>query len=150
MYERNEIIEIDLDGDNVKEEIKILGRTIAINDKEYVANKFYKENNNNDRFSTYDLAIADYLDNFYNFVDINGDGILEIIHRTYTNSISPSTNIYTIYNYKNSNLKEIGNISIIGNIPNQIYVKANTIKFKYHPYEYQKGHAEEVVYELNV
>ena len=92
----------------------------------------------------------DYDRNQYHIVDLNGDGILEIIHRTFSKSISPITSKYTIYNFVNNNLKEIGTISIIGNIPNEIYVKGNIIKFEYWPYESPKDYTKEVVYKLNI
>lgn len=93
---------------------------------------------------------SDFNVNQYHIVDLNGDGVLEIIHRTFSNMISPITSKYTIYNFTNNNLKEIGSISIIGNIPNEIYVKKNTIKFEYWPYESPRDYTEEIVYELNV
>ncbi|MBR3696952.1 MAG: hypothetical protein IKM97_01575 [Clostridia bacterium] len=88
--------------------------------------------------------------NQYFFVDLNDDGLLEIIHRTFSDMISPITSKYTIYNFKDNNLIEIGNLSIIGNIPNEIYVKGNTIKFEYWPYESPRNYTEEVVCELDV
>lgn len=87
--------------------------------------------------------------NQYHIVDLNSDGILEIIHRTFSDMISQITSKYTIYNYTNNKLKEIGNISIIGNIPNEIYVKENKIKFEYWPYESPRDYTEEVIYELD-
>ena len=152
-YEYNEttILELDLDGDSNKEKVNIKssGKYIYINDKEYVINKYLDENKE-DIFMFNGLEMNDYNINQYYIVDLNKDGILEIIHRTYSNMISPTTSKYTIYNYINNNLNEIGNISIIGNMPDEIYVKGNKIKFEYWPYESPKGDTKEVICELNV
>lgn len=143
-YCESATIELDLDGDNIKEKvgIKKAGKYISINDIDYIVNKHLNEN---------DTTVSnDYNVNQYYIVDLNSDGILEIIHRTFSNMISPITSEYTIYNFKDNNLIEIGNISIKGKIPNEIYVKENTIKFEYWPYESQRDYTEEVVYELDV
>lgn len=145
-YCENTIIELDLDGDNIKEEIdiKTSGKYITINSKEYTVNKYFNESNSASN------TVHDYNINHYHIVDLNSDGILEIIHRTFSDMISPITSKYTIYNYTNNKLKEIGNISIIGNIPNEIYVKENIIKFEYWPYESSIDYTEEVICELDV
>lgn len=143
-YYESETVELDLDGDNIKEKVGIneLGKYISINDIDYIVNKYLNEN---------DTTVSnDYNVNQYHIVDLNSDGILEIIHRTFSDKISPITSKYTIYNYTNNNLKEIGNISIIGNIPNEIYVKENKIKFEYWPYESPIDYTKEVIYELDV
>ena len=110
----------------------------------YVVNKYINENNKT-LSGNYDYDVNQYF-----FVDLNDDGLLEIIHRTFSDMISPITSKYTIYNFKDNNLIEIGNLSIIGNIPNEIYVKGNTIKFEYWPYESPRNYTEEVVCELDV
>ena len=140
-YNSDETIELDLDGDSVKEkiEIKKQGKNIVINGEEIVINKYYKDNNN-----------AQCETNSFNFVDLNDDGILEIIHRTCDNRISPERNYYTIFNYKKGNLKDICNISITGTIPKEIYVKNNTIKFEYWPFESPKDNKEEVKCKLEI
>ena len=38
----------------------------------------------------------------------------------------------------------------IGNIPNEIYVRKNKIKFEYWPYESPRDYTKEVIYELDV
>lgn len=141
-YYESTIIELDLDGNNIKENVGInkLGKYISINNIDYVVNKYLNEDDS--------TAFKDYNVNQYYIVDLNGDGILEIIHRTFSEMISPSSSKYTIYNYIDNNLKEIGNISIIGNIPNEIYVKNNKIKFKYRPYESPQNTTKEVILEL--
>lgn len=145
-YEYNEstTVELDLDGDNIKEKVGIneTGKYISINDKDYIVNKYLNDDDT--------TGLKDYNVNQYYIVDLNGDGILEIIHRTYSDMISPSTSKYTIYNYTNNKLKEIGNISIIGCIPNEIYVKKNKIKFEYWPYESPEDYTEEVIYKLDI
>ena len=143
-YYESATIELDLDGDNIKENVGIneSGKYISINDIDYIVNKYLNEN---------DITVFnDYNVNQYHIVDLNSDGILEIIHRTFSYMISPITSKYTIYNYTNNKLKEIGNISIVGNIPNEIYVKKNKIKFEYWPYESPRDYIEEVIYELDV
>ena len=145
-YEYNEstTVELDLDGDNIKEKVGIneTGKYISINDKDYIVNKYLNDDDT--------TGLKDYNVNQYYIVDLNGDGILEIIHRTYSDMISPITSKYTIYNYTNNKLKEIGNISIIGSIPNEIYVKKNKIKFEYGPYESPEDFTEEVIYKLDI
>lgn len=143
-YYESTTMELDLDGDNIKEKVGIneSGKYISINDKNYIVNKYLNENDITS-FNNYNV-------NQYHIVDLNSDGVLEIIHRTFSDMISPITSKYTIYNYTNNKLKEIGNISIIGNIPNEIYVKKNKIKFEYWPYESPRDYTEEVIYELDV
>ncbi len=145
-YEYNEstTVELDLDGDNIKEKVDIIetGKYISINNTDYIVNKYLNDDDT--------TGLKDYNVNQYHIVDLNNDGILEIIHRTFSNMISPTTSKYTIYNYANNNLKEIGNISIIGNLPNEIYVKENEIKFEYWPYESPEDYTEEVICELDI
>lgn len=144
-YSKSCTISLDLDGDGIKETINLneSGKYISINENDYIINKYYKDDNTTSSF-------RDYSKNYYYFVDLNSDGILEIIHRTTQQMISPNTNKYTIYNLKNNDLKEIGNISIIGNMPSNLYVNGNTIKFEYWPYESPKNTKEEYVFELDV
>ena len=143
IYSESCTIKLDLDGDTVEEEIELkdLGKYIVINDNEYIINKYCKDS---------DTIYDDYNKNQYYIVDLNNDGLLEIIHRTYEEMISPSTSKYTIYNFENDNLKEIGNISIIGNMPNEIYVKENTIKFEYWPWEAPRDMIVEEICELEI
>lgn len=143
-YNQSATIELDLDGDNQKEKvgINVSGKYISINNIDYVVNKYLNENNSTD-FKNYDV-------NTYHIVDLNNDGVLEIIHRTFSTMISPISNHYTIYNYTNNNLKEIGNITVMGNIPNEIYIKKNKIKFEYWPYESPSGYTKKVTCELDV
>lgn len=143
-------IELDLNGDNIKEKINVIesGKYITINGKDYVANKYYNENNEDNKNNKF--KFNEYNVNQYHFVDLNGDGLIEIIHRTFSNAISPITSKYTIYNYKDNHLNEIGSISIIGNIPEEIHVKGNTIKFEYWPYESPRDYTEEVTLKLKI
>lgn len=73
---------------------------------------------------------------------------MEIIHRTYSNMLSPITSYYTIYNYYNNKIHMIGEISFMGNIPNEIYVKNNKLKFQYWPYETPENYTEEIILDL--
>ena len=143
-YNESTTVELDLDGDNIKEKVNIneTGKYISINDADYIVNKYL----NDDDIT----GFKDYNVNQYYIVDLNSDGILEIIHRTFSNMISPITSKYTIYDYTNDKLQEIGSLSIVGNIPNEIYVKENKIKFKYWPYESPKDNFEEVICELDI
>ena len=143
-YNETTTVELDLDGDNIEEKIGIkeTGKYISINDIDYVVNKYLNDDNITE--------VKDYNVNQYYIVDLNSDGILEIIHRTFSNMISPITSKYTIYDYTNDKLQEIGSLSIVGNIPNEIYVKENKIKFKYWPYESPKDNFEEVICELDI
>ena len=75
---------------------------------------------------------------------------MEIIHRTYSHLISPITSYYTIYNYHNDEMYQIGEMSFIGNIPNEIYVKNNRLKFEYWPYESPKNYKEEIRLDLQI
>ena len=147
MYNESCIIKLDLDGDNVEETIKLneSGKYISIDDTNYMINKYFKESND-----TNSVMYNNYNKNQYYILDLNDDGILEIIHRTYGEMISPSTSKYTIYNFKDHNLNEIAGTSIIGNIPNEIYVKENTIQFEYWPYESQKNTTKKVILELDI
>lgn len=148
LYTETCSINLDLDGDNLKEEIELKesGKYIFINSTEYIVNKYVKDKSNDNSSMFYN----DYNENQYYIVDLNSDGILEIIHRTYQKGISPSTNKYTIYNFKNNDLKEIGSISIIGTIPDELYVKENTIKFEYWPSESPEDTIKEVICKLNI
>ena len=130
-------IKVDLDGDENEEivDIKSTGEFIVINGKEYVVNKRSDE---------------DYNINQYHIIDLNNDTIMEIIHRTYSNMISPITSYYTIYNFYNNELYKVSEMSLVGNIPNEIYVKNNTFKFKYWPYESPDNYREEIVKELQL
>ena len=143
-YNETTTVQLDLDGDNIEEKIGIkeTGKYIFINDIDYVVNKYLNDDNTTE--------VKDYNVNQYYIVDLNSDGILEIIHRTFSNMISPITSKYTIYDYTNDKLQEIGSLSIVGNIPNEIYVKENKIKFKYWPYESPKDNFEEVICELDI
>ena len=143
-YDETTTVQLDLDGDNIEEKIGIkeTGKYISINDIDYVVNKYLNDDNTTE--------VKDYNVNQYYIVDLNSDGILEIIHRTFSNMISPITSKYTIYDYTNDKLQEIGSLSIVGNIPNEIYVKENKIKFKYWPYESPKDNFEEVICELDI
>ena len=143
-YNESTTVELDLDGDNIKEKVGIneTGKYISINDTDYIVNKYLNDDDT--------TGFNDYNVNQYYIVDLNSDGILEIIHRTFSNMISPITSEYTIYNYINNKLKEIGNLSIMGNIPNEIYVKENRIKFEYWPYESPQDNTKEVIYELDI
>ena len=120
-YDETTTVQLDLDGDNIEEKIGIkeTGKYISINDIDYVVNKYLNDDNTTE--------VKDYNVNQYYIVDLNSDGILEIIHRTFSNMISPITSKYTIYDYTNDKLQEIGSLSIVGNIPNEIYVKENKI-----------------------
>lgn len=137
-YYETTVLKIDLDGDNLKEEInlKMSENYISINDIDYSLNN-YSENQN-------------FTANQYCIVDLNEDGLLDIIYKTSSMMILPATNKYTIYNFNNNNLKEIGNISIIGNMPDEIYVKGNIIKFDYWPSGSPRDYTEKIEYELKV
>ncbi len=144
------IIYLDLDGDNIDEKINFNGKYIEINEKNYVINKYFKENSNTNNVDDEITLEKEYTNNFQYILDLNNDGYLEIIHRTYTDSVSPITNIYTIYNYKNNNLIEIGKISIFGSIPNDLKVFKNTLKFKYWLYESPRDLKKTYTLKLNV
>lgn len=74
-------------------------------------------------------------------VDLNNDGKPEFIEKNVSTMISPQSTSYTIYNYKNNNLVEIGSFSIIGSIPDDtVYMKGNTLSFTYKPYESAPGY----------
>lgn len=128
---------IDLDGDNQEEniEIKTSGKFITINGREHTVNR---------------KNIQEYKNNYYTICDLNNDNIMEIIHSTNSNMISPITNYYTIYNFYNDRLYQIGELSIVGNMPNQIYVKNNTIKFDYWPFESMEDTRKEVIIDLEL
>ena len=130
---------LDLDGDNKKENITTedFGKYLHINENKYKVNK------NSTNIDNTSFLGKDYPNKYY-IVDLNNDGVKEIIHDTYTNTISPITHKYTIYNYKNNKIKEIAKLSISGNIPSEVYVKNNTVKFKYHPYETEKGYTKTI------
>lgn len=147
-YVKSDEIDIDLDGDGVKENIKLLntyGKYITINNTDYVINKTARENVNENNYN----PLTDFK-NFYLFMDINGDGIIEIILDNYHNEISPPSTNYTIYNFNKESLKEVGNFSVIGDKPKKINVKGNWIKFKYHPYETKEGYIETVKCKLDI
>ena len=146
-------LKIDLDGDTQEEnvEIKSSGKYIIINGKEYIVNKRANDENEDNK----DDNLIHVLDNHcnvnqYYIIDMNNDNIMEIIHRTYSNMISPITSYYTIYNLYNYELVQIGEMSFMGNIPNNVYVKDNTIKFKYWPYESPDDYREEIVLDLQL
>lgn len=134
----DENLKIDLDGDEQDENINIksTGKFIVINDKEYVVNK--------------KVTNRDYTTNQYHICDLNNDNIMEIIHRTFSYITSPITSYYTIYNYYNNKLYEVGKMSFVGNIPNDIYVRDNTIKFEYWPYESPPDYSEEIKIDLQL
>ena len=140
-------IEMDLDGDGVSENIQLYttGRYITINGINYVVNKYAREDANENNYN----SLEDYK-NYYSFIDINSDGITEILLRTWTDMISPIKNNYIIYNFNKDGLKEVGNFYVTGATPEKIYVKGNWIKFKYHPYEAKDGYREKVRCKLNV
>jgi len=148
-------ITIDLDGDEQKEniDIKSSGKHIIINGKEYVVNKRAsneKEDNKNTN-STLIPVISNACNvNQYHIIDLNNDNIMEIIHRTYSNMISPITSYYTIYNFYNNDLYKVGELSFRGNIPSEIYVKNNTLKFEYWPYESPENFKEKIVLNLKL
>lgn len=131
------ITKIDLDGNEQEEsiEIKTSGKFIIINGKEYTVNQ---------------KNIKEYKDNYYTICDLNNDNIMEIIHRTFSNMISPITNYYTIYNFYNNKLQKIAEMSFMGNMPDEIYVQDNTIKFEYWPFESVKDNREEVILDLQL
>lgn len=144
------IIYLDLDNDKSEDKIdlKSTGRLIAINDKDYTVNEYYDEKNNHTTYfgDTYRC----YYDNSYNILDLNNDGYLEIIHATSNHDCaSPSSVEYTLFNYKDDSLYKIGNISIIGSIPETSYVKGNTLKFKYIPSESNMIETETVTLDLD-
>ncbi len=140
-YFEEQTVEIDLNGDKKDEkvEIKKSGKFLFINNKNYVINKYYATE-----------GIKNYDDNSYYLVDLNGDGIIEIFHRTFSNMISPISNVYTIYNFVNGELIEVGEFSIFGTMPDEVYVLGNNVKFYYHPYESPEDYFEEVNFKLNV
>ena len=82
-------------------------------------------------------------------VDLNNNGKLELIEENVSTMISPSSTSYTLYNYKNKKLVEVGCFSVIGSIPNDtVYVKGNTIYFTYKPLESAPGYTEKVECEI--
>ena len=135
-------IEMDLDGDGVSENIQLYttGRYITINGINYVVSKYANDNNN---------PYEDYK-NSYLLMDINQDGVTEIILETSNDMLSPISRHYIIYNFNKDSLKEVGNFSVIGDTPEKIYVKGSWIKFKYYPYEAKDGYREKVRCKLNV
>ena len=137
-YTENETIKLDLDGDEIEEDIRIeiYGKYLYINEKEY-------EINNNKK-----SYLGNGYKNKYYIVDLNGDGVKEIIHDVFIDEVSPGSHQYTIYNYKKNNMKTIGELTISGNMPNEIYVKNNTIKFEYIPCETE--FEKEAYIELNL
>lgn len=143
-YYKTAVVELDLDGDGKKEKVDIneSGKCISIDGVDYVANKYLDENS-----GTFLGMRREYDVNQYHIVDLNGDGVLEIIHRTFSNMISPITSKYTIYNFVGDNLKEVGDVSFVGNMPSEVYVKGNKVKFEYWPYESPEDYTEEVVLE---
>ena len=128
MFVKANEIEMDLDGDGINENIQLYttGRYITINDINYVVNKYANDNNNN--------PYEDYK-NSYLLMDINQDGVTEIVLETWTDMLSPISRNYIIYNFNKDDLKEVGNFSVTGDAPEKIYVKGKWIKFKYSPYE---------------
>ena len=63
--------------------------------------------------------------------------------------ISPQSTSYTLYNYKNKKLVEVGYFSVIGSVPdNTVYVKGNTIYFTYKPLESAPGYEVKVECEI--
>ena len=82
-------------------------------------------------------------------VDLNNDEKPEFIEMNISTMISPQSTSYTIYNYKNKELSEIGRFSIIGSIPDDtVYMKGNTLSFAYKPYESAPGYEEIIECEL--
>lgn len=149
----NCILNIDLDGNKQYEEIEIKssGKYIKINGKKYVVNKYVEnEIDKNDASILFSSFNNDYNVNQYHILDLNQDNIMEIIHRTYSNMISPSCSYYTIYNFYNNELYQVGSMGFIGNMPNEIYVKNNTLKFEYWPYETSKNSRVEIVENLQL
>lgn len=80
-------------------------------------------------------------------IDIDEDGVKEIITRTIDDSISPPTNYYHIYKVKNNEFKEIAKMDIIGTI-DYFYIKGKDIKVKYYPYETPPGYEVEEHFEI--
>lgn len=136
-------ISLDLDGDAKKETILLNGSSLEIDGKSYSANPFVKENEA--------PSYGDYAEhNTYYLLDLNGDGYVEIIHKTYSSFISPITNSYTFYQYKNQALVKVGECSIIGNIPKELHVRGNTLTFSYWPYEAPETLTQTCTVELDV
>lgn len=142
-------LSLDLDGDGKEEKNELIleGKDIYIDDTAYVTNKHYGKGYS---FETPHRTLTDYGENYYRFADLNGDGIMEIIHRTFEQTQSPGSNLYTVYNFKDGELREVGDVSIIGSMPRQVYVKGNKVKFKYSPFESPEYIREVEVFELNV
>ena len=146
-YYETTVVELDLDGDGKKEKVGIngSGKYITVDGVKYVANKYLDENS-----GAFLGMSREYDVNQYHIVDLNDDGVMEIIHRTFSDMISPITSKYTIYNFVDGDLKEVGDVSFVGNMPDGVYVKGNTVKFEYWPYETPPDYVEEVILELDV
>lgn len=144
LYSGNNTIELDLDGDKKNETITIYENEnkITINNKDFIVNTMPSEIENYNH--------SNQNSNHYYFVDLNKDGIIEIINDTSTYIISPPTHNYTILNYKNDEVKDIGAFSIFGVIPETLSVKGNIVKFEYTPFESKKGYTEEIAIELDI
>ena len=77
------IIYLDLNGDNKEEKIELYdtGKYVKINNEEYIINLHYGKNNMGNWISCNN--------NSYYILDLNNDGILEIIHDTFYGAVSP-------------------------------------------------------------
>lgn len=74
--------------------------------------------------------------------DVDGDGALEFITRTYDLRISPPTNYYYIYRLNDDNtVSEALKISIMGSI-DTFYVDGKKLMIKYEPFEAKTGYVE--------
>ncbi len=81
-------------------------------------------------------------------IDIDNDGLVEIISRTCDLRISPATNHYFIYRISaEGTLVESLKISIMGSI-DTLYVDGNDIMIKYEPFEAKAGYVEKGQYTL--
>ena len=140
-------IEMDLDGDGVNENIQLYtyGRYITINGTDYVVNKYAREDINENNYNLF----KDYK-NSYLFMDINQDGLTEIILNASTYAMSPISRHYKIYHFNKVDLKEVGNFSVTGDAPEKIYVKGKWIKFKYSPYETIDDKMKTVICRLDI
>ncbi len=111
-YEEGEY-KLDLDGDGTKEEIELTKKgEIKINGKKTNA-------------KCEQLFI----------LDLNEDNNLEIITRMIYGTVDPQTSEYTIYNYYNNTLIQASSESFTGNIPEEVTVENDILKFDYYLYE---------------
>lgn len=129
---------------NFTENIKYSGEDLEIIEK----TKFELSISKSGTIFINDIAtnIQNHYDEFY-VVDIDEDGIKELITRTTSKAASPFTNNYHIYKYLvyNENFEEATTISIIGSI-NTFYVDGCDIKVVYNPFESPEGYIEEKHY----